>query len=196
MAVLVVTYIFRREVKGLLRRLKNLSAVGVDAEFSEAVEQASAAAEAVVRQSPPAVEGSAASDADAPPDATISQFAWVTGMAYENPDAAVMAAWRLVERKLSEMMPEHGDLDQRESLFALLTTGNHLLPGDIATALLRLKSVRNKVSHTTDQRRLPSPEAAASYVDSCRAMVRWLNHYQQSPAWKALRETSSPPADR
>ncbi|MFD8396241.1 hypothetical protein ACFV2N_45430 [Streptomyces sp. NPDC059680] len=197
LVVLFIAYGFRDEVRGLLRRVRNLSAVGVDAEFSEAVEVASAGVEAAVRESPPSQE--ALEPASGPAERqqlttseTASGFgrrpAPLTAMAFVSPDGAMMAAWRQVESKLSEMVPNYEDMRERGKLFMLITRSEYFFPRDISGALQDLKRMRNEVTHVVDQGRIPSPEAAAEYVESCQAMVEWLDEYRRSPAWESAVE--------
>lgn len=197
LVVLLIAYGFRDEVRGLLRRVRNLSAVGVDAEFSEAVEEASAGAEAAVRESPPSqavLEPVGVPTARPEPTASETTSggsrrpAPLTAMAFVSPDGAMMAAWRQVESKLSEMVPNYGDLRERGKLFQLITRSEHFFPRDISGALQNLKRMRNEVTHVVDQGRVPSAEAAAEYVESCHAMVEWLDEYRRSPAWEVAVE--------
>ncbi|MFB6705749.1 hypothetical protein ACFCW6_13655 [Streptomyces sp. NPDC056333] len=178
LVVLFIAYGFRDEVRGLLRRMRNLSAVGVDAEFSEAIEEASAGAEAAVRESPPSQEAlepngrhSVPQESTTPETASGASRrpAPLTAMAFVSPDGAMMAAWRQVESKLSEMVPNYGDLRERGKLFLLITRSEHFFPRDISRALQDLKRMRNEVTHVVDQGRIPRAEAAAEYVESCQA---------------------------
>ncbi|NIL52712.1 hypothetical protein HBK87_19410 [Streptomyces sp. 2BBP-J2] len=188
--VLLIAHRFAGEIRGLLRRIRNLSAAGVDAEFSEVVEGAGAGAEAAARQTPPLEDGSRTDD-QAPRPAGAAH-ATVTSpladMAFVSPEGAIMAAWRLVEAKLITMVPGYEVPRQRGRLFAYMIRSDEIFPRDISRALHELRNVRNEVTHVTAEGRTVSPRSAADYVEGCESMVRWLGEYETSPAWEGARE--------
>ncbi|MEU0455613.1 hypothetical protein ABZ322_21895 [Streptomyces sp. NPDC006129] len=188
--VLLIAHRFAGEIRGLLRRIRNLSAVGIDAEFSELVEGAGAGAEAAVRQTP-SLDDEPRSD-EQPPRPAGAAHATVASpladMAFVSPEGAIMAAWRLVEAKLIAMVPGYAVPRQRSRLFTYMIRSDEIFPRGISQALYELRNVRNEVTHVTAEGRTPSPRSAAEYVEGCESMVRWLDEYETSPAWEVARE--------
>ncbi|WP_406246760.1 hypothetical protein OG944_10095 [Streptomyces anulatus] len=192
LATLAIAYGFRHEVKGLVKRVRNLSAAGVDAEFSEEVEETSANAEAAVRRSPTAGHSQDEDDPQGEVEAPPTQLEVgeavtnpLVAMAFVSPDGAMMAAWRTVEMQLAKMLPEWQEDRRRPQLVSYLAK-NQYLPHEVSHALLDMRRVRNEVTHVKE--RSPGPEAAAEYVASCDKMVKWLESYRQSGAWEDARQ--------
>ncbi|MFH9768108.1 MULTISPECIES: hypothetical protein [Streptomyces] len=185
---LAVAYAFREEVRGLLKRVKALSAVGVDAEFSEAVEQVSAEAEEAVTQSEPQVAEVGPAPARVAErrerDSRLSSQ-------FIDPSVAMLDAWDQVRRTLSRMVLEHSGYNRiGERVMTRLLWSERFFPHDIAQSLRELREIRNEVAHA---RRVPTVDAAEEYVASCERMVEWLTEYATSPAWAtAVRRLESP----
>ncbi|MGX1476255.1 UNVERIFIED_CONTAM: hypothetical protein RKD50_005063 [Streptomyces canus] len=177
--LLAVAYGFREEVRGLLRRVKALSAVGVDAEFSEAVEQASAEVEEAVAQAEPQ-----ASELPVPSTATVAERherdARPTAP-YIDPTNAMLEAWGQVRSTISRMVLEHTTYGRvGETTLTRLFWSERYFPHDIAQSLRDLHAISRELR---DRRRLPTTGAAQDYIASCEAMVDWLKEYAKSPAW-------------
>lgn len=188
-AVLLLAHRFAGEIRGLIRRIRNFRAAGIDAEFSEVVEGAGAGAEAAARQTPSLDDGPRAGEEPPRPSGTARAAASpLADMAYVSPEGTIMAAWRLVEAKLIAMVPGYDVPRQRSRLFSYMIRSDEIFPRDIAQALQELRHVRNEVTHVTAEGRTASPRSAAEYVEGCESMVRWLDEYEKSPAWEVARE--------
>ncbi|MET9255014.1 hypothetical protein [Streptomyces sp. NPDC003717] len=166
-----VIYTFRDDVRDLVKRVRSLSAPGVDAEFSEEVVEVSAAAEAAIESSVAGGETSAMQ----PQHEHGSNTSSLVAMAYISPAGAIMAAWRSVEMELLELDPDLKGRVGPEHLIqsVAIRTG---MPADVSLALFDLSRVRNEAAALHGSN--PSPEAAADYVVSCESLVDWLRAQQ------------------
>ncbi|MFE0249880.1 hypothetical protein [Streptomyces sp. NPDC059010] len=176
--VLAVAYGFREELRGLLRRMKVLSAVGVDAEFSEVVEQVSVdVGEAVAQSEPQAIESSALTNQGAEGRERGTRLA----VPFIDPSVALLEAWHQVRSALTRMTLEHTSYGRiGERLLNRLLWSERFFPRDIAHSLRELQAIANEVRNG---KRIPTMQAAEDYIASCEAMVDWLREYAKSPAW-------------
>jgi hypothetical protein len=177
-----------------------LSAPGIDAEFSNEVIAASADAEVAVLNNYVDLDQPELphSDEDRTPDATTqgsrpgdqpqgtpirNYYRIATDddplltLAETHSNAAVVAAFFGVEfqlRRIEELNPNSPPI--RLPIRRLV---EHLgLPPDIRASVIELSQVRNRASHAGERFAL-SPEAARSYIRSCREMIDWLEEREQ-----------------
>ena len=187
---IAIVYGFRTQLSDLIRRVKALSAPGIDAEFSGEVIDASTDAEvAVLANEPPKDEASVQRDsAEEPTEAAYVQFRLekveqedlLLTYAGMQPESAAVAAWWHVEAQLRRLEELELGLSERGPLPIGRLLDRLNLPHDIKLSILALSKVRNRAAH-----RLPlnlSPDAARAYVHSCREMADWLQSrgHQQS----------------
>ncbi|MGW3643200.1 hypothetical protein [Streptomyces sp. NPDC005166] len=180
-ATIAIVYGFRSQLSDLSRRVKALSAPGIDAEFSGEVIEASTDAEVAVLSNEPATgEVPAQRDVEAPTEAANVQIRTeqidhqdrLLSYALIQPEAAAVAAWWFVEGELRRLEEEDLGTSERRPLPITRLLERLHLPQDIKIAILELSRVRNRASH-----HMPlnlSPEAARAYVSSCREMADWL----------------------
>ncbi|MEV5353430.1 hypothetical protein [Streptomyces sp. NPDC052693] len=180
---LAIVYGFRSQLGDLIRRIKLLSAPGVDAEFSAEVIEASEEAEAaVISHDTPSEEVAAQREPvdDEPTEAARVDF-YLRRLEHEDmllsyaaaqPEAAVVAAWWHVEAELRRMEESQLGPHIRRALPVALLIQRLVLPEDIKTSLTELSKVRSRAAHA--QPHHLSSEAARAYVRSCREMVEWL----------------------
>ncbi len=191
----VIVYGFRSQLRDLIRRVRMLSAPGVDAEFSNEVIAASADAEVAVLNNhlggpdqtelPPVLDHGA--QPAAPPGADSTgrpQGSFVRAYYRVAPDddplltlaethsnAAVVAAFLGVEAQLRRLEDQY--LPASRFRLPVRRLAERLdLPPDIRASIIELSQVRNEVTH--GQRYAVTPEAARTYVRSCREMIDWL----------------------
>ncbi|GLW04338.1 hypothetical protein [Streptomyces lavendulae] len=178
--VLVATVLwFRSDVSALIRRMRSLSGPGIDAEFSEEVAEVSAGAEEAVREAtPPSANIELPAPAPPPPSSNppgwdISTLPYIARL---SPQAGMLAAWREVEASLYEVAPGGGPesnvVRPAQRLIDALTD----VPEDIKLSLTQLRRLRNEVAHGRGS--TVSPDAAVEYVQSCAAMVQWLQGFR------------------
>ncbi|MFZ4234273.1 hypothetical protein ACOZGD_03650 [Streptomyces murinus] len=187
--VVAVAFGFREEFRGLLRRMKLLSAVGVDAQFSEAVERASVEAEAAVTQSEPQSGEpiGSASPATAEEELRSPRF-------YLNPTSAMMDAWQEVRHVLNQMIREHtGYARVGISVLRRFLWSDSFLSAEIAQSLRNLFEISEELRYTG---RRPTNVAASEYIEGCEAMTAWLREYRRSPAWSAIASSLEGSASR
>jgi hypothetical protein len=111
-------------------------------------------------------------------------------MAYVSPEGAMLAAWRQVEIQLRKLSPTPPGPDR--SLPALIQAVE--LPADIERSLNALRRIRNLIAH--GEGRIPSSESAASFVESCEAMAKWLSDYGRGGLSVPLNRSGGPEVTR
>jgi hypothetical protein len=94
-------------------------------------------------------------------------------MAYTQPQGAVMVAWSDVEARLRAMSRDRFGGTRAETMTADQLAGELGLPDGIKTAIADLRGVRDRAAHRPDD--ALSPTAAAAYVDTCRALSRYIS---------------------
>ncbi|MFI5886463.1 hypothetical protein [Streptomyces sp. NPDC051554] len=176
--VLAVAYGFREELRGLLRRMKVLSAAGVDAEFSEVVEQVSVdVGEAVAQSEPQAIEPSALTNETAERSERRTRLA----VPFIDPTAALLEAWNQVRSTLARMILDNSSYGRiGERILNRLLWSERFFPREIAQSLRGQQAIANEVR---TGKHIPTTQAAEDYIASCEAMVDWLREYAKSPAW-------------
>ncbi|MEU0048616.1 hypothetical protein [Streptomyces sp. NPDC006309] len=195
----VIVYGFRSQLKDLIRRVRMLSAPGVDAEFSNEVIAASADAEVAVLNNhlggpdqselPPVVDHGVqpavppGADSSGRPQGSFVHFHRVAPdddplltLAETHSNAAVVAAFLGVEAQLRRL--EEQELPASRLRWPVRRLAERLnLPSDIRASIIELSEVRNRVTH--GHRYVVTPEAARTYVRSCREMIDWLEERGQ-----------------
>ncbi|WP_338906607.1 hypothetical protein [Streptomyces nigra] len=179
---LAIVYGFRSQLSDLMRRVKALSAPGIDAEFSGEIIDASTDAEVAVlnNELSEAAVPAPQDSREEPTEAAhvrirterVDHEDLLLSYARTQPESAAVAAWWHVEaelRRLEEL--ELGTSEQGPRPITRLLDRLDL-PQNIKISILELSKVRNRAAH-----RMPlnlSPEAAHAYVRSCREMADWL----------------------
>jgi hypothetical protein len=183
---LSIVYGFRGQLSDLIRRVKLLSAPGIDAEFSAEVIEASEEAEAVLITNRPTTDNVP----DRPGDATSGRinaqaqmqvaepYDMLLSYADLQPEAAVVAAWWPVQAEIRRL--EQAELGTNPKRVWPTSTALQVLslPPDIKESLWELDGVYSRVFGTRTSPTRVSPEAARAYIRSCREMVAWLHHHQ------------------
>ncbi|WP_098024480.1 hypothetical protein [Streptomyces sp. st115] len=181
-ATITIVYGFRSQLSDLIRRVKALSAPGIDAEFSGEIIEASTDAEVAVLNNESA--GDEVPDqrgsSEEPTEAANVRIRLVRegeedrllSYAQLHPEGAAVAAWLFVESELRQLEEAELGVPDRHPLPITRLLERLNLPQNIKISILELSKVRNRAAH-----HMPlnlSPEAARAYVSSCREMADWL----------------------
>ncbi|WP_333777234.1 hypothetical protein [Streptomyces sp. IBSBF 3136] len=184
---IAIVYGFRSQLSDLIRRVKALSAPGIDAEFSGEILEASTDAEvAVLTNTPPAEAATAQQDSLQEPTAAavvrirservrtgrLEQEDLLLSYAQMQPEAAAIAAWWHVEAELRRLEELELGRSERHPLPISRLIDRLDLPLNIKVSILELSRVRNRAAHQVALNL--SPEAARAYVSSCHEMREWL----------------------
>ncbi|MYR99012.1 MULTISPECIES: hypothetical protein [unclassified Streptomyces] len=181
-ATVAIVYGFRSQLSDLIRRVKALSAPGIDAEFSGEIIEASTDAEVAVLNNESA--GGEVPDQRGPGEepteaadvrirvVRVDEEDRLLSYARLQPEAAAVAAWWFVEAELRRLEEVELGVSDRRPLPITRVIDRLNLPQNIKISILELSKVRNRAAH-----HMPlnlSPEAARAYVSSCREMADWL----------------------
>ncbi|MEU4954431.1 hypothetical protein ACFYN3_09455 [Streptomyces lavendulae] len=169
--VLFVVLWFRNDVRGLFRRIRSLSAPGVDAEFSDEVDAVSAEAEAALRAAA-AQSGSTGADAAitmGPPDGDWG-FEALEYVARLSPSAGIVGAWKQVESQLFRMALAD---DPSVVRWTPRLVDSLDVPPKMKETLHDMRRLRNEAAHTGTAE-TATPDAAVGYVRSCARVVGYL----------------------
>ncbi|MFF0592403.1 hypothetical protein [Streptomyces antibioticus] len=176
--VCVIVILFKDQIVELAGRLTSLSAPGVDAQFSDKVEKESSEALEAARSGGEAPEEPGRPAARHEVDVVRRRVTVdpLVSLAYSDPVAGMLAAWRPVELELYDI----GSADPRDRSVPLRRVIDSIpdLPIDIRESLHKLRNLRNEAAHA-GRDRTPSPEAAVEYVEGCHAMLEWLTSYRR-----------------
>ncbi len=177
-----IVYGFRSQLGELIRRVKVLSAPGIDAEFSEEILEASTGAEVAVLTNPPLRDDAPTQQGllEEPTAAAevrirterVEQEDLLLSYARTQPEAAAIAAWWHVEAELRRLEEHELGRSERVPLPISRLVDRLNLPLDIKVSILELSRVRNRAAHQVSLNL--SPEAARAYVSSCQEMAEWL----------------------
>ncbi|MET8135373.1 hypothetical protein ABZV24_26045 [Streptomyces sp. NPDC005251] len=179
---IVVVYGFRSQLSELIRRVKALSAPGIDAEFSAEIIEASTDAEVAVLNNEPAQDQVPVQrdSIEEPTEAAnvrirlerLDHEDLLLSYAWMQPEPAAVAAWWHVEAELRRLEELELGTSERGPLPITRLLDRLNLPQNIKISILELSKVRNRVAHLRPLNL--SPEAARAYVSSCREVADWL----------------------
>ncbi|MFI0724342.1 hypothetical protein [Streptomyces sp. NPDC021224] len=188
-------YLLRDHLTGLVDRIRVISTPAGELEFAADVNQLH---EAVVEAADEDDHAGTGSDAAHGGDAQRpSAFDALRDVAVTAPEAAIMAAWRRVELRLSEAQQIVGDstpyggepsyrvfpITPRRWAERLVAAG---LDADVADLIAELVALRNRAAHSIDI----SGISAIEYVESCAVVWVLLGRFM------AARQEANPPAHR
>jgi len=152
LAIVIAAVLFRREVRGLLGRpLRRMKAWGLEAEWDE---QAGETAREAVRAAAPAQ----AAVSIAPTGSPASLLERFGDMAAKEPAAAIMAAFREVEKVIRQTLTDLGYAEtDRTPLRAHIgsLTAEGIITPQTAEAIRGLQVLRNLVSHRPTEAETP-----------------------------------------
>ncbi|WP_394431663.1 hypothetical protein [Streptomyces sp. SGAir0957] len=174
-ATVAIIYGFRSQLSDLIRRVKALSAPGIDAEFSGEIIEASTGAEVAVLNNELS-GGDAPNQLDSNEKPTkaanvrirterMNHEELLLSYAAAQPESAAIAAWWHVESELRRLEALELGTSERGAVPITRLLERLNLPQNIKISILELSKVRNRAAH-----RMPlnlSPEAARAYVSSC-----------------------------
>jgi hypothetical protein len=176
-AVLILTYNFRSQVRELLERLVEAEGFGIKGKFeraSETVEKAAAetsAQKAAAETSAQAGQASATGTAFNPTVRTReSLVSTIAERVSENPSGAVVASYVEVEKVLRARMEEAkvaGADSLRGDQLVDLATRENVIPSQIAAAVRSLLSLRNLAVHGKDI----DVRTALAFLSLCDTMI-------------------------
>lgn len=170
--VLFIALAFRDEFKKLLGRLKEVKGGGFGAVFSEAVQEAQRVAEAAASETTAADEPPASAPTEASFDA-------IRAVATELPNAAVLAAWGVVEGRMVEAVqvaaPEELATGRPRIPITLIPVLERAGLNPMAVvALNNLRTLRNQAAHFSGPIDIAT---ARSYVDTAELGANLLNAF-------------------
>ncbi|MFJ2954296.1 hypothetical protein [Streptomyces sp. NPDC087270] len=175
---LVLIFLLRDHLGGLVERIQTISTPAGGLEFAADVNQLhSAAVEAAANDVIVRRRSGPDSPSVAPSESTsLGAFEALRDVAETAAEAAILAAWRLVELQLVEAQslvgghhpaPEHGSrvfpITPRRWTESLVACG---LDTDVADLIHDLVTLRNRAAHSVDI----SGISAMEYVESCAAV--------------------------
>jgi hypothetical protein len=170
-AVILLVWLLRFELRDLLRIVKKLKAGPVEAEFDRQIENLRAEAQAAAPQLQPTTEVQTQTDP-------------LIDLATRHPRAAILETWRQVEfalRRLADsrdLIPPDVDRISNEYLVRGLTKERLLELEDLAV-YYGLRDLRNTAAHAIDFE--PSTAAALDYVKTAQSFVAMLDQKTAEP---------------
>ena len=189
-AAVFLGFMFREHVRKLLDKMKSLKAPGIEASFTEKVEEVAVEAkkveakkteEIVVEPTKTDVPHGAAVEADHDSEYMSNRekyLRWYGGHTVferERPAALVLNAWNSLEMRIKELLSAHevhcvGGPD--EAIWALYGKPFDVINEQTAGVLQNLLKLRNQVAHVEFE---PDRAAALSYVRAARDMEMTLD---------------------
>jgi uncharacterized protein YutE (UPF0331/DUF86 family) len=193
-AVLVLGFMFRKEVRALLAKMKSLKTPGgIEAAFELEAREIAIEAKKVQQQplpaAKPAIEQTPTSVEAAPRErmdlSQIQEFRRKRSgrkeatdhVLTERPSAMVLDSWNEVEAHLREIMADHDThcVASAEDAISMLTSEYNVIDRETANVLHGLLKLRNQVAHVEFE---PDRAAAVSYAKSAQAMIHRLEALQ------------------
>ncbi|MGA0611779.1 hypothetical protein [Caldimonas sp. KR1-144] len=168
-ATVVLVFLLRGEIKGLLRYVKKVKAGPVEAEFEREVKELKAAAEAEPQLLPP-------------PEGATPEKQMLLQLVQINPRSAVLEAWRGVEDSSIRVIQNKAlYVPEREASSPLaviraLNKAGVITPEEIAL-YHDLRALRNQAAHAQDF--APTTDAALNYIELAGRLRRTLERAAQ-----------------
>lgn len=168
---------FRGEVRGLFHRLTSLAGAGFDLKFEADARTTLQAAQLTVEQ-PTSEEANEPGEDGAPTGSTThdgSAFDAVDDVVDRAPDAAIMAAWRLIEIKINELGRVSGltgaPLSSAGGFFFPSRALADQLPLGVVGTINDLRKLRGRVAHGEGV----TVNAARDYIATARLILHVLD---------------------
>jgi hypothetical protein len=182
-AAIFLGFMFRMQVRKLLDKMKSLKAPGIEASFTERVEEVAVEARKVEQAKTPALEDNSPKQKPTPPPEIPQVKEWrrrhreaVTRVMDERPAALVLNAWNDVETRIKDLVVASdtgcGVHSPEDAITKLADKPWNVIDKATGDVLLNLLALRNQVAHVEFE---PDRTAAVNYVKSADRMAKQLD---------------------